>query len=242
MNASDVTAFRSDLDIDDGLRIYELEFWVDNCEYDYEINADTGEILSSEKEYHGSPASSPSSQSSTPNPTSLITSKKAQIIAFDHADVNPNDVIGLKCKLDVDNGIEEYEIEFKCDGYEYDIDINAKTGTVTKYDKERDDDIQRTAPKQSTPSNKKDNGAKDPAPKENTSSGTTTDLISKSKAKSIALKRAGVSNVSGYKCELDIDDGIKVYEIEFRSGGYEYDIDINAKTGKVVKFDKELDD
>ena len=31
-----------------------------------------------------------------------------------------------------------YEVEFKKDGFEYDYDIDAKTGTVVKAKKERD--------------------------------------------------------------------------------------------------------
>ena len=46
----------------------------------------------------------------------------------------------------------------------------------------------------------------------------------------------------GLKAELDRERGIYVYEVEFRSGRYEYDYTINATTGKVISFDKEYDD
>ena len=42
------------------------------------------------------------------------------------------------------------------------------------------------------------------------------------------------------KVELDYEHGRKVYEITFFKGGYEYDID--AESGKVLKFEKDLDD
>ena len=32
-----------------------------------------------------------------------------------------------------------------------------------------------------------------------------------------------------------------VYEVEFESGAYDYEYDIDAKTGKILKSKKELD-
>ena len=63
----------------------------------------------------------------------------------------------------------------------------------------------------------------------------------KSKAKSIALNHAGVSaaNADFIRVELDYDDGIKVYEIEFDAGDFEYEYEINAKSGKIRDYDKE---
>ena len=44
------------------------------------------------------------------------------------------------------------------------------------------------------------------------------------------------------KVELDYEHGRKIYEITFYKGGYEYEYDIDAETGKVLKYDKDLDD
>lgn len=67
------------------------------------------------------------------------------------------------------------------------------------------------------------------------------DIISYAKAKSIAVKKAGVSaeTIREYSAELDKEHGKYVYEIEFTSGKYEYEIEINAKTGKVIAFEKD---
>ena len=68
-------------------------------------------------------------------------------------------------------------------------------------------------------------------------------LITEKQAKEFALKKAGVSenDISQYKSELDKDGGIFRYEIEFHAGGYEYDIEVSAKDGKIISFDKEKD-
>ena len=65
-------------------------------------------------------------------------------------------------------------------------------------------------------------------------------LIGREKAKQIALKRTNGGRVTD--CELDYEHGTRVYEIEIRKGRYEYDIDVNAYTGKIVDYDVDYDD
>jgi len=76
-----------------------------------------------------------------------------------------------------------------------------------------------------------------------TSSGSASSAsgITDSKAKSIALNHAGVSasNADFIRVELDYDDGVKVYEIEFDAGDFEYEYEISAKTGKIRDYDKD---
>ena len=43
------------------------------------------------------------------------------------------------------------------------------------------------------------------------------------------------------KVELDYEHGRKIYEIEFYFNGFEYEFDIDAETGKILKFDKDRD-
>lgn len=44
------------------------------------------------------------------------------------------------------------------------------------------------------------------------------------------------------KVELDYEDGRKVYEVEFVKGGVEYEFDVDANTGAIVNFEKDIDD
>lgn len=68
--------------------------------------------------------------------------------------------------------------------------------------------------------------------------------ISASKAKSIAFKNAGVSasKVKRLKVERDKGNGRVVYEVSFDCGRYEYDYEIDAKSGKILDKDKDLID
>ena len=62
------------------------------------------------------------------------------------------------------------------------------------------------------------------------------------KAKTIAVEDAGlsVSNVNFTKTNLETDDGVQKYEIEFTCNGNEYDYDINAQTGAIMEKSQEI--
>ena len=42
--------------------------------------------------------------------------------------------------------------------------------------------------------------------------------------------------------EPDYDDGFTKYEIEFRAGSFEYEYELDARTGKILKSEKDIDD
>jgi len=65
-----------------------------------------------------------------------------------------------------------------------------------------------------------------------------SDRISEARAKEIALEKAPGATVT--KCKLDRDDGKWVYEIEMRNGAVEYECEIDAADGTVLKW--EIDD
>lgn len=72
----------------------------------------------------------------------------------------------------------------------------------------------------------------------------TTNLIGEEKAKEIALRKAGLSfgEVIFDRVELEKDDGIWHYEIEFKKGRTEYDADINATDGVIIGWEIDIDD
>ena len=71
-----------------------------------------------------------------------------------------------------------------------------------------------------------------------------SELIGEEKAKEKALADAGLKaeNVKFIRAELDNDDGILKYEVEFKTGNKEFEADINALTGEIIKWDAEIDD
>lgn len=69
-------------------------------------------------------------------------------------------------------------------------------------------------------------------------------FIGEAKAESTALKHAKVekSLAKNLICKLDVENGVKVYDVEFYFNGYEYEYEINAVSGKVLKAEKERAD
>lgn len=69
-------------------------------------------------------------------------------------------------------------------------------------------------------------------------------LIGVERAKEIALKKAGLKadDVSFRRVELDKDNRVQKYEVEFRKGNVEYEADIKADDGTILDWDVDLDD
>ena len=169
-----------------------------------------------------------------------ITLEKATDIALKDAGFQKNEVSILKTKPDRDNGINKYDIEFLVDGIEYDYEIDATSGRIVKkeLDREYANNTTKTDPAPST------TPTPDPAPNATPTPdpAPSTSYISVEEAKAKALKDAGLSSATYIKAELDRDDGIAYYDVEFKSGIYEYDYEINALTGAVIERDVDRDD
>ena len=71
-----------------------------------------------------------------------------------------------------------------------------------------------------------------------------TAQIDEAQAKQAAFGAAGVAEQDAMltKCNLDYDDGVIKYEIEFRVGTTEYDCDVDANMGAILGYSIEVDD
>lgn len=171
------------------------------------------------------------------NKVNALTLEEAQEIAV--AEVEGKKV--LKAKQDYDDGITYYDFTVVTDNEKYEIEVDANDGTILK--KERDKDyVSNTNEGTVTPI---DNGNTATNTNDNTNNTTsnqttTNNIISNEEAQNIALNKTG----GGYlvKCELDHDDNMMVYEIEVKNGNYEYEIDINASNGDILKYEQDYDD
>lgn len=65
------------------------------------------------------------------------------------------------------------------------------------------------------------------------------EVISKDDAIAKAIEHSGIpkEDISFSKAEYDVDDGRKIYEVELRVRGLEYDYEIDAQTGEIIKYD-----
>lgn len=205
--AENVTDFEIDLDRKNGVTVYEVEFRAGDTEYDYAINAQTGEVVSFKKKREAA---------STPEQKAEITPAKAGEIAFEHAGVSRGEAADYRSKLENEDGLWVYEIEFRVGKTEYEYEIDAETGRIISAEKET----------------------------KNEAAGGGEVKLTGSQAVAKALEHAGLkaSQVKELECELDYEDGKPVYEIEFKYGDTEYEYEISAYDGGVVSSKTEKDD
>lgn len=143
----EVTNIRTNLELDDGRYIYDVEFFVGNVEYEYEILAENGDIVEKDKEVRkhlagndNSAAKATSSDKAADKETDkFIGVEKARKIALEHAGLKADEVTNMSVDLDRHERIPEYEVEFFCGDMEYEYDIDAVTGKVLDFSSEIDD-------------------------------------------------------------------------------------------------------
>lgn len=143
LTEADVTGLRVSKDQDNGKSIYEVEFTSGNIEYEYEILASNGDILSFDHESN-TPASSNQNEQQEQKDTQVNDGHEQT----GNAPVSPSDVkipleeasklaLGrvpgaseqdLKIELDYDNGRQTYEGDIIYEQKEYEFEIDANTG------------------------------------------------------------------------------------------------------------------
>ena len=158
------------------------------------------------------------------NNTGDISLDKAKEIALSHAGLSSDQVTFVQANKDFDDGIQKYDIEFYCNGKEYDYEINASNGEIIQYDYDMEYNY--------IPNNNTTN---------NQSNVNTTANISAERAKEIALSHAGLASnqVTFKRTELDFDNGIQKYEVEFYYNNREYSYEINANTGDILSYEQD---
>lgn len=177
-------------DAEGGLRLYEVSFCTADAEYEYDIDAATGAVCGVSVERFSQDEAARPGQTL---PAAALSREDARRAALADAGLTEAQATVTKLKLDYEDGVRVYEIEFVTDEAEYEYEIDASTGAI------------REKSVESRGKTRQDSAS----------------YIGVDRAKRIALSRAGLSagDVSFTKAKLEKDDGVRVYEIEFRAGG-----------------------
>ena len=174
--------------------------------------------------YYGSSFVAKSKVSKSYKAARKITADEAKRIALAHSKLAEKDVTFVKVELELeDNNRYEYDVDFYSGNVEYDYEIDAVSGTILSADRDIENYVIPTQSSISVANNQ-------------------TSEISLEKAKQIALSHAGVGSARFKKAKLDYENGVKVYEIEFKVGNLEYEYDINVSNGAVISSSAEVDD
>lgn len=114
-------------DREDGRRVFEIEFIVDGMEYEFDIDAETGNIIKESTE-------TVSSRKSEAVAGQLLTMSEAKEKALARAGVAADQVVFTEIEFDYDDGRAEYEMRFTADGKTHKVELHAETGEITKYE------------------------------------------------------------------------------------------------------------
>ena len=116
-------------DYEDGRAVYDVEFYANGTEYDYEIEKSSGRILNSDYDIeHYSPNNGSGN-------TTTISLEKARSIAL--AKVPGASASDVRIHLDRDDERQIYEGEIYYNRMEYEFEIDAFTGNIIEWSKER---------------------------------------------------------------------------------------------------------
>lgn len=239
-----LTASEIEFDYENGRMVYETEFHCNGFEFEYEIDAMTGEIL----RYHhmgnrpvgnaNGNGNLPSNQTTPPTQTTpsnestssatngTIGLDKATELALAAAGVSMDDIVLVKQACYEKNGISICDIIFLSDTCKYTYHINAITGDVeAQYRNER---------------HRGQNGHHNAGG--NGRFYDTSSFIGIDAALSAACSHAGIQGeVSRLEWELDEDDGSYNYELEFVYNGMQYEYRIDALSGSILEWDIDED-
>lgn len=254
-------------DSEKGVIVYEVEFLYGGVEYDYDIDARTGEVRKAETENksggntnagnssggntstdNSSGGNTGAGNSSGGNDGNNSTGGSTQgnpsagsgnLIGEDSATSAALKHAGLS-KDEVDNLYTHLDYD---DGLPEHYEVEFRKGTV-EYEYEIDiytgAVLKAESENKASGHNRHDSTAGSSGPE---AAGTQDSYIGEEAAASAALKHAGLSkdNVEYLRTKIDYDDGIpEHYDVEFINGGTEYEYEINLYTGEILDFKTEL--
>ena len=205
---SDVTILSVTKDRED--REYEIRFYDNTYEYEIDINYNNGNINNLEKDLRND-------ANIDLNQTVSISEEEAKNIVLQKISKSSDEVTFTKIKVDRENGITIYDIQLYDNEKEYEIGIDVETKEIISY---------------------KENLIK--TNNINNDSSTSNNYLNSDEAKDIVLKDANLTRneVKFTKVELDVDYQIATYEIEFSHDFYEYEYELNAITGDILKYER----
>ncbi len=129
IDESKLTSKRIKKDYEDGKEVYDVEFYADGKEYDYEISVADGSIVKSDSDNKDD-----SDDGGNQGNEGEISKEEAKKIAL--AKVPGAEKIQIK--RDIENGKPVYEGEIHYNNVEYDFEIDAVTGKILDWEEDAD--------------------------------------------------------------------------------------------------------
>ena len=190
-------------------REYEIRFYDDMYEYEIDVNYNSGRVINFEKDLRDNVDANQGG-----NTTVSMSEDEARSIALQRVGKTQDEVTFTRVRVDRENGVTVYDVYFYDNEKEYELSIDVDTKEVISY--------------------------KEDYLTSNGNNTTTSNYIGADRAREIVLNHAGLTSndVRFNKVELDVDYGIATYELEFYYNYYEYDYEVDAITGEILKYER----
>ena len=251
VKAEEVSSLRTRLEKQDGVYVYDIEFYVGSTEYEYEIRAEDGMILEKEKDDISQKVEADTAAGRTDEADPKGDPGNGELTS-ETADYNEETASGTQARTGGDNTSENQART----GGDITSETQARTGGDTSSETQA-----RTGGDTSSETQAR-NGGNTPQPakeqpgqsSDSSPSVTTTAVdkeepaadqkyISVDRAKQIALEDAGLKaeDVKFTAAKFEDDKSRKEYDIEFYFGNLEYEYEIDAMTGRILDSEVEKD-
>lgn len=133
VNEADASRIRVTMDRDDGMLVYEVRFDAAEVEYDYEIDAESGRIISTDVERWDD--DDRDDRNRTANANVAVSRDEAVKTAL--GKVSGATEKDVRIELDYDDGRYRYEGDIIYNGIEYDFEIDADSGRILEWEEDR---------------------------------------------------------------------------------------------------------
>lgn len=127
LDAEDVFWTKLSQDKEDGRQVFEIEFIAGEKEYEFDINVATGDIVKESTETVGK-------SKRTTDFSVYITMDEATEKALAQAGIDAQQAVFTEIEFDFEDGRATYELKFAAVDQTYEVELDAKTGAILKYE------------------------------------------------------------------------------------------------------------
>ena len=213
LDITEVTFTKEKLDYDNGICVYELEFFTENAEYEYELYADTGAVYSKSKE------------------TFVTRQTDLEIQNLANAEQQQNAEQPQQSAEEPRQNAEQPQQNAE------------QPQQSAEEPQQNAEQPQQSAEEPQQNAEQQPQQSAEQQPQAAAGSGNSGNIsVDQAKSIATSHAGYSVSEVQFSKAKLEKDDGMMIYEIEFYKDGMEYEYEINALTGEILDFDSEWDD
>lgn len=156
----------------------------------------------------------------------LITGASVGVSQLDAAKL-PEGVTDVTVGQDQDDGKTHYDVEFRAEGKEYELEVDPQSGEILEL---KTEPVKMPAKPKSEPQTA--------APTQQ-----TVALLTAQEVKTLALADAGLTEEQAkhLRAQFEWDDGLPEWEVEFTAGRWEYEYKIHGQTGAIIEQEKDRD-